>query len=87
MADTIGVSRKWIQHPGTWKEHFDISKGKRAEAVRAGTIQITWRKCVAMSMRETGQLGKPEHAELWHKIYVRNITGSGISLEDLRGDA
>jgi hypothetical protein len=24
MADAIGVKRKWIQHPDTCNEHFDI---------------------------------------------------------------
>lgn len=40
MADTIGVARKWIQHPGTPKEHFDITLGKRALAVKAGAAEI-----------------------------------------------
>lgn len=69
MADQIGVSRRWIQYPGTWHEHFDISKGKRTEAVKAGAIEITWRQCAAMAfrLRETGKMGKPEEAEAWHK--------------------
>lgn len=41
MADRIGVARKWIQYPGTPREHFDIAKGKRALAVRCGAIEIT----------------------------------------------
>lgn len=47
MADKIGVARKWIQHPGTVHEHFDISMGKRELAVRYGAKEITMR---AMSM-------------------------------------
>jgi len=43
MVDKIGVQRKWIQHGGTWKEHFDISKEKRALAVKYGAVEITWR--------------------------------------------
>lgn len=43
MVDTIGVQRKWIQDAGTYSEHFDISLGKRALAVAAGAIEITWR--------------------------------------------
>ena len=48
MADKIGVQRKWIQgHPelsfgkhrnASWV-HFDISKGKRALAVKHGAIE------------------------------------------------
>ena len=40
MADKIGVARKWIQHAGTYKEHFDIAKSKRALAVSAGAIEV-----------------------------------------------
>lgn len=43
MADAIGVARKWCQHPGTWKEHYDIAKSKRAIAVAHGAIETTWR--------------------------------------------
>lgn len=41
MADVIGVKRRWIQYPGTPKEHFDICLSKRALAVRAGAIELT----------------------------------------------
>lgn len=44
MADRIGVQRRWLQHPGTPKEHFDISLAKRALAVRYGAVEITWRE-------------------------------------------
>lgn len=47
MADTIGVNRKWIQAPGTWKEHFDISKSKKALAIQAGAKLISTQKLVA----------------------------------------
>jgi hypothetical protein len=51
MADRIGVARKWIQHAGTWKEHFDIALSKRALAVKFGAIEETQRdaalRCVA----------------------------------------
>ena len=40
MVDTIGVARKWVQRPpkASWL-HFDIAKGKRALAVKAGAIE------------------------------------------------
>ena len=40
MVDTIGVSRRWIQRPpkASWV-HFDISKGKRDLAIKAGAIE------------------------------------------------
>lgn len=48
MAERIGVLRKWIQHPGTPKEHYDISLSKRSEAIAAGAKQITMRELAAM---------------------------------------
>jgi hypothetical protein len=44
MATRIGVNHKWIQHPGTYKEHFDIAKSKKDLALRLGAQQITWRE-------------------------------------------
>ena len=40
IADTIGVARRWIQYPGTDKEHFDIAMSKRALSVKA-VLSIT----------------------------------------------
>jgi len=67
MADRIGVRRKWHQHPGTERSHFDIALSKRALAIAAGAIEITWRQTGAMSMRRrvTGQIGSPVDAEAW----------------------
>jgi hypothetical protein len=44
MVDKIGVARKWIQYPGTHKEHFDICLSKKAKAVEYGAKEITWRE-------------------------------------------
>lgn len=41
MADRIGVPRKWLQKAGTVHEHFDIAMSKRAEAVKAGAVELT----------------------------------------------
>ncbi len=41
MADHIGVARKWLQHAGTPREHFDIAMSKRAIAVKAGAVEVT----------------------------------------------
>lgn len=50
MADRIGLDRRWIQKPGTPHEHFDVSLAKRAEAVKAGAVEITMRE-LAMKTR------------------------------------
>ena len=43
MADLLGVERRWIQYPGTAKEHYDIPLGHRQRAVEAGAIEVSWR--------------------------------------------
>lgn len=44
MAKKIGVNPKWIQYPDTYKEHFDISMGKRILAIQNGAIEISYRE-------------------------------------------
>ena len=44
MATKIGVDHKWIQYPGTAREHFDICLSKRKKAIACGAKEITWRQ-------------------------------------------
>jgi hypothetical protein len=44
MADRIGVARKWIQYPGTFREHFDVCLSAKAKAVENGAIEVTMRE-------------------------------------------
>jgi len=44
MCDKIGVARKWIQYPGTYKEHFDICLSKKAKALQLGAKEVGWRE-------------------------------------------
>ncbi len=41
MAERIGVQRRWLQYPGTYREHFDICMSKRAKAVALGAKEVT----------------------------------------------
>ena len=50
MADRIGVARRWIQYPGTWKEHFEICLSKRAAATRFGAVEITMQELVNLQV-------------------------------------
>ena len=43
IAQLIGLNPKWIQHPGTDKEHFDVVQSKRAAAIKAGARPVSWR--------------------------------------------
>lgn len=68
MADRIGVQRRWWQSPEkTSGSHYDIALSKRAQAIQAGAIEITWRQAGAMNLRRrvTGELGAPSDAEAW----------------------
>lgn len=47
MADQIGVRRKWLQHPGTVKEHYDICLSKKAKALKLGAVEISYPTGVA----------------------------------------
>jgi len=49
FARKLGLRPAWIQYPGTWKEHFDVTQGKRAQAVRLGAVEVSSReRTVAM---------------------------------------
>ncbi len=50
MADKIGVQRKWIQYPGTYKEHFDICITKKKKAVELGAKEISWKELGIMTI-------------------------------------
>ena len=67
MAERIGVAKRWHQAPPRHESHYDIALSKRALAVAAGAVEITWRQAGAMTMRRraTGQLGDPATAEAW----------------------
>lgn len=49
MADKIGVARKWVQYPGTYREHFDIALSKRTLAVQLGAKEVTMREMAVYS--------------------------------------
>lgn len=58
MCEAIGVQTKWIQHEGTYNEHFDIAISKRKKAVELGAIEINVRQLSEMVLRRknTGSL-------------------------------
>lgn len=74
MVDKIGVQRKWIQYPNTYKEHFDIAQSKRTLAIKHGAVPITYMQCGSMdaSRRVCGLLGSPNDAEEWLRQWYRD---------------
>lgn len=67
MAERIGVARKWHQAPPRHSSHYDIAQSKKALAIAAGAVEITWRQAGAMNTRRrvTGELGDPADALEW----------------------
>lgn len=51
MADRIGVSRRWCQHAGTYREHYDICLSKRTQAIKAGAKAIGFQEFGTMLLR------------------------------------
>lgn len=49
FAKEVGLREEWIQHPGTHREHFDLTEGRRRVALAAGAVPISY-------PRETGAL-------------------------------
>lgn len=44
FAQDIGLHPKYIQYPGTWKEHFDVTESRRKRAVAKGAVEVSWRE-------------------------------------------
>ena len=45
MADRVGLVRAQFK-----RDHYDLSLGKRKQAVAAGALEITWRECGTLIM-------------------------------------
>lgn len=72
FAIRLGLQEKYIQFPGTWKEHFDITEPKRKKAVLLGAVEVSFRQRV-MEMgnkrmqrnSEQPQRSEPQQLELF----------------------
>lgn len=72
MAARIGVAHRWWQAPPRHDSHYDVCLSKRALAVKAGAVEITWRQAGAMNFRRrvTGELGPAGDAEAWAHTHL-----------------
>jgi hypothetical protein len=64
MALAIGMRTAWRQHTGRPTEHYDVTMSKRALAVKAGAVEITWGEGAAIT---------------WHKVFVRETLASLVT--------
>lgn len=54
FAVSLGLQPKYRQHPGTWKEHFDVTESKRRLAVSKSAVEVSYRDHVmTMAQRRT----------------------------------
>lgn len=60
FADRLGLSRSWIQHPGTYKEHYDVTRNRRDLAIKLGAVKIGYlsTEFVALMNRKRQTLGQ-----------------------------
>lgn len=42
FASQLGLQRSWLQHPGTHREHYDVTDQKRAQALRLGAVPLVY---------------------------------------------
>lgn len=48
MARDIGMDAKWLQFPGSHKEHFDINQTMKKRALQLGAIALTRKELAAI---------------------------------------
>lgn len=82
MVDKIGVRREWIQQPGTPDEHFDISKGKRALAIKHGAVPVDARQMLKLikAKRRGNPMNKSDYPD-----YVKLLAEGGEQVPDPEG--
>lgn len=58
FATSLGLDTRWLQHPSTWKEHFDVTITVRKKAIAAGAIPCTMSQMgrLCRVRRQTGRL-------------------------------
>lgn len=56
FAARLGLRPEWLQHPGTHREHFDLTEQRRMDALRLDAVPIAY-------PRETAELLARKRAE------------------------
>jgi len=46
LASTIGLKRSWFQHKPGRLPHYDLTRGKHFQAIRAGAVPLEARQAV-----------------------------------------
>lgn len=48
FAATIGLKMLWVQRPGTYREHFDVTESVRLAAIRKGAVPVRFEDTPAL---------------------------------------
>lgn len=61
FARRLGLRPSWIQHPGTPKEHYDVTDPVRVKALALGAVPITWKDAGRLFLaRQRGEVFVPK---------------------------
>lgn len=66
FARQLGLQPGWIQHAGTHREHYDLTAGKRAQALHLGAQPISYLRDVPVLLerrrraRRSSSVTRPE---------------------------
>lgn len=63
MAKKVGVHARWVQAAGTAKEHFDVCKSARAEAVALGAVEVSGKFIVGLIRKRRFDYSKERNAD------------------------
>lgn len=56
MACKVSVSTRWVQHRGTYKEHFDVCQERRLTAIAMGAVKVTAKELCKMLLERRRKL-------------------------------
>ncbi len=59
LAARIGLRAEWLQHPGEWSEHFDVTEPKRRQAITAGAVELNLQQMGDLLNSKRQQLAEP----------------------------
>lgn len=62
FAKVLGLSPGWIQKPGTYREHFDVTDGMRLRALAYGAVPITFQELTTVTRRIRAERRSAESA-------------------------
>jgi hypothetical protein len=51
FANILGLSPSWLQKPGTFREHFDVTDSMRLRALAHGAVPIAFQELTAVTRR------------------------------------